>query len=136
MALFNWSQKYSTGIKSIDDQHIKLFAIINSLHDAIINNKSSQDIVKNMLSELISYTQKHFLYEENLLTENNYPDMDAHFDGHNKLVSDLTGYKSKFENGELGEINELLTFAIEWLQNHILISDMAYSGFLIRRGVK
>ncbi|MBE7412459.1 MAG: bacteriohemerythrin [Leptospiraceae bacterium] len=136
MALFNWSQKYNIGIKSIDDQHVKLFAIINSLHNAIVHQNSSMSVVQELLEELLSYAKSHFRYEESLMEGNGYLELEKHIIEHEKLINDLDKYKNRFDSGELKDLNELLTFSINWLQNHILVSDMQYSGFLIKQGVK
>ncbi len=136
MALFNWGEKYSVGVQSIDDQHKNLFSIVNELHDTFTSKKSDTEIIKKTLDELVLYTQNHFLFEENLLNEHNYPGSEFHFNEHENLVSELKKYIDRFKNGELKDIMDLLQFTIDWLQNHILENDKKYSRFLSARGVK
>ncbi|NJM14282.1 MAG: hypothetical protein HC896_01855 [Bacteroidales bacterium] len=39
MSLITWNEKYSVGIKEIDNQHVNLVNIINELHDAMLKGK-------------------------------------------------------------------------------------------------
>jgi len=136
MSLFNWGEKYHTGVNSIDLQHKKLFDLINNLHEAIVDKKNEPLALKETLDNLILYIQNHFIYEENLLSENNFPGAERHFLEHEKLCNELEQFIRKFQKGELKDTMELLNFTIEWLQYHILESDKKCGRFLSDRGVK
>jgi len=52
MALVTWDQSYSVSVRRMDEQHQKLFALINALHDAMRQGKGQaavQDTVVNSL---------------------------------------------------------------------------------------
>jgi hypothetical protein len=44
MALYDWNESYSVGVKTMDDQHKKLIGMINQLHDAMKEGKGSSEI--------------------------------------------------------------------------------------------
>ena len=134
MALFHWSEKYSVHISTIDEQHKKLFDLINDLHEAIVN-EADVSIARKVVVELVNYTLQHFIYEENLLEEHGYPDLEDQRREHDDLTDKVMHYKKGLEAGTDIDLTELMSFMLEWLQEHILRSDMKYSPYLKERGV-
>lgn len=134
MALMNWESKFSVGIKEIDDQHKKLFDLINSLHDAMKAGKG-KDALGKVLIELVNYTVYHFGTEEKLFQKYAYPETTAHKKEHADLTKQATELKAKFEK-EGGAITiDVMNFLRDWLNNHILKIDMKYVPFLKSKGV-
>jgi len=68
--LIDWSEEYSVNIKKFDQQHKKLFDLINFLNDSLIRNEDD-DILEQILSDLIDYTFVHFKEEEKYFTSSN-----------------------------------------------------------------
>ena len=60
--MIEWDDKYSIGISIIDEQHKKLFGIINR---TIYAKEHSNDIeeLKEVLREMTDYTVTHFTTE-------------------------------------------------------------------------
>ena len=56
-----WVPEYNTGIDVIDDQHRRILDYINEI-DAIDVN-TDRERVKQILENIIDYTQSHFTYE-------------------------------------------------------------------------
>jgi len=131
MALFTWSDKYRVNVESIDLQHMKLFQIANRLHDLFLQEGAiGREKFGDILDSLVQYTKAHFAFEEKVLKESNFPDYDEHLAEHKNLVNDLNTYVEKYKaGGDIDTLN-LLNFTIEWLQDHILGTDMEYSRFL------
>ncbi len=57
-----WVPEYNTGIDVIDDQHRRILDYINEI-DAIDVN-TDRERVKQILENIIDYTQSHFTFEE------------------------------------------------------------------------
>ena len=131
-----WSDDYSVGIKSVDDQHKKMIGIIKTLHDAIADGKATQ-ILDKTFAELLDYTNYHFTYEEELFKWYGYPESETHKKEHAELRKQLARLKRQMEEGDnfMGEIL-LLKFLQEWLLTHILGSDKKYAPFLAGKGIK
>ena len=66
MALVTWDQSYSVSVKKLDEQHQKLFSLLNTLHEAMRQGKG-QAVVEDTLGELALYIVTHFRAEEELL---------------------------------------------------------------------
>jgi hemerythrin len=68
MALFDWKEDYSVGVASIDDQHKRLIAWINRLHEAMTAGAAG-NVMEQTLADLIDYTVYHFATEEKLFAQ-------------------------------------------------------------------
>ena len=133
--LIEWSDQLSVKIPSIDRQHKMLIRYINELNDAIVEEKGSF-VAGHVLRGLATYTSAHFMYEEMMFKSYNYSEIEGHKAAHGKLVDKVIDYKTRFESGDAEIADELLRFLKGWLTNHILKEDMAYSDYLISKGVR
>ncbi len=130
-----WEDRYSVGIKSIDDDHKKLIHLINNLQTAI-DYKTDNQFEKQTLDEVIDYTKYHFAREEDLMEQNEYSDFVAHKAQHAKMIDKVSELAQAYEKGESGAIESLLMYLKSWLINHINGTDQEYSEYLISKGVK
>jgi hemerythrin len=135
MAFFEWSEKYSVGVPSIDRQHKKLIEIINALYDAMRAGHGEFALGKT-LDDLASYARTHFRFEENLLETKGYPDLDAHKKVHEGLYAQVLDLVSQYKAGKTALSIQTGTFLKNWLANHILNTDMKYSEHLVNRGAR
>ena len=111
-----WSVEYNTGIDVIDDQHRRILDYINEIADL----KHSHDRVKmkEVLDNIIDYTQSHFTFEESLQEEANYKYRVPHKRVHDLFIKKIETYRERFELGH--EIDKELHEALsKWLINHI-----------------
>lgn len=135
MALITWSEKYSVKLDSIDRQHKKLVDLINKLHEAM-RNGNSKDVLGGVIKELVDYTIVHFTSEEKVLEKYKYTGILTQKFEHEKFVKRIQGFSTEFQSGRASVSLEIITFLKDWLINHIMKNDMAYSDFLIKNGVK
>jgi hemerythrin-like metal-binding protein len=134
MTAIQWSDELSVHIPSIDNQHKTLVKLINKLDDGI-NAGNTRQVLKVVLGELTRYAEAHFIYEEALFTTYHYPDSDKHKIAHKKLFDKIKQFNQALENGE-DIYPQLIAFLNDWLYQHILREDMAYSDHLLRRGAE
>lgn len=124
---FDFTDKYLTGINSIDEQHKRLFEIIASLHDATEASKKGfdrYDFIMEMLAELKDYTMTHFADEEAYMESINYAGLAAQKKAHRSFIERI----SKIELNDLDEnqedyLSNLTDYLITWLSQHILKMD-------------
>lgn len=136
MAFYEWTERLSVGIPSIDRQHKTLIGYINTLAEAVHNGNSPNTILGMVLDNLVTYTRMHFIYEEMLFDRYAYQEAEDHKQHHKKLVLQVAEYSTRFKQGENNLGVELLEFLMWWLNHHILIDDVAYSAFLSQQGCK
>lgn len=135
MAFITMSENLSVKIKSIDDQHSKLFDLINDFYDNI-KNRSNVENILGLINGMKEYTQSHFKTEENFMLQLNYPYYDAHKNEHDIFISKITTVEDKIRSGKLVVSFEITGFLRDWLKNHIQVTDKKYSSFFIQNGIK
>jgi hemerythrin len=135
MAIFAWNESYSVRVRQMDEQHEKLFEIINVLAEAM-RKGNGEDVVRDTVEQLAVYTRTHFLQEEVLMRQTGYPALAAHREQHRKLMADVEQYKRAIEAGRTASCFSLLNFVRQWLMHHIRESDRAYSDHLNAHGVR
>lgn len=133
--IVTWDDKYSVNVSEIDNQHKKLVDLINKLHDAMKQGKS-KEVLSEIISELINYTDVHFKTEEKYFDKFNYPKSDAHKTLHKNFVNKVLDFKNKYESGNAALSIEIINFLKDWLINHINGSDKEYSSFFNEHGLK
>ena len=135
MSLMIWNDRYSVGVKTIDQQHAGLFAIVNELHDAMMKGKA-QSAAGPLLDKLMKYTVEHFAYEERLMEAAKYPSLVTHRAHHADLTRQVGEFTTRYKSGDSTVNIELLQFLSDWLTKHIHKEDKQYGPYLTRNGVK
>ncbi|MCX6151352.1 MAG: bacteriohemerythrin [Ignavibacteriales bacterium] len=135
MAYLIWNEEYSVGISSIDEQHKKLFEILNNLHDAMKIGKA-KNILSQIITELFEYTTFHFSTEENYLQTYNYPTYLGHKKEHNIFVAKVIEFQDKFNLSSGMTSIEMLHFLKDWISQHVMGTDKKYSEYLLKKGAK
>jgi PAS domain S-box-containing protein/hemerythrin-like metal-binding protein len=125
-----WDEAYSVGVAAMDDQHKKLFGMINQLADChAARNCESSGVFHEVLSNMFDYTQLHFKDEEVYLQRIGYPKLARHEGEHATFVEKVTGFSIAAEAGVQDEA-AVHRYLKVWLQSHILESDMQYRDFV------
>ncbi|MFN7035761.1 MAG: bacteriohemerythrin [Bellilinea sp.] len=135
MALIKWEDRYSVKISKFDHQHQQLVSMINQLYDAMKVGKGQVELGK-ILEELVDYTRKHFSSEEALMLKHAYPQYAEHKASHDRLTHQVIDFKNQYHEGKIGLSIQMMNFLKEWLVNHILDEDKAYSNFFEAKGEK
>jgi hemerythrin len=134
MALFEWQDKYSVGVKEMDSQHLKLVELINQLYRVLLSN-NPDEFLGEILLRLVEYAGIHFHSEEELLQEYGYPELEAHKKEHEAYVEKIISYHKQYKKGTLTLSAGVVNFLKDWLKNHITYTDKKYSAFLNEKGV-
>ncbi|MBU0483459.1 MAG: bacteriohemerythrin [Proteobacteria bacterium] len=134
LPLIEWNDSLSVGLDSIDEQHKKLVDILNSLHGSSASAKDPE-AVKKILNDLVEYTVYHFNYEEGLMKEHQYPDLENHLVAHKALVEQVGKFNEDFQAGRAKLSSELFKFLRSWLNGHIRGTDKRYSAHMKACGV-
>lgn len=134
--VFEFTDKYKTGIALVDDEHRRLFEIISDTNDLIHDNfiHDKYDEIMRLLSELREYTQIHFHDEEELMERINYPGLGAQMKAHSAFVERLVGINlselDDMDDNQQEYLLDLIQFLLSWLSNHILGTDMKIGEFM------
>jgi hemerythrin len=135
LALFDWNNSYSVGVQELDQQHKKLVATLNQLHQAMLS-RQSREAIGTLLSELVNYTKSHFTDEEQYLARTQYPKLADQKRMHASLNKQVLEFVGRYERGEIALDIHLLDFLRKWLMEHILEEDKEYGPWLNKAGIR
>ena len=133
MPLIEWDNSYSVNNAEIDAQHKKLVALLNKLHDTLLNAPSSQErdrVLADTLKEMCDYTRYHFNFEEDYMKKINYPALKEHWRLHKNFGTKIFEHDYELRKGRLVLISEIISLLKNWLLDHILVEDKKYCLFI------
>lgn len=123
---FVWGPAYSIGLNEIDEQHRKLFDIMNELWMAIVRRAEHTEM-DHILADLERYTLSHFTAEEEFMRSTEFPNLDEHKIQHQIFVDRIAEARNAVGRGEVVSL-QLLHFLKDWLVSHIQVKDRAYAN--------
>ncbi|MEN8346103.1 bacteriohemerythrin, partial [Acinetobacter baumannii] len=92
-----WASEYNTGIDVIDEQHKRILDYINEIDD--VKDDEDRRRIKDVLDNIIDYTQSHFTFEESLQEEADYKYRVPHKRVHDLFIKKIELYRERFEMG-------------------------------------
>ncbi len=123
--LIPWSEKYSVGFNEIDKQHKKLIQLINQLYQAFLEGNAKQK-VKDIVEEMVKYTNYHFETEEKYFKQFNYEHTVDHIIEHQYFTDKVKEFQHDIKNDNLATSYKVMNFLRDWLKKHIIESDKKY----------
>ncbi len=134
MTFLKWDKQYQLNIGLIDNQHKRLFVLIDNFYQAL-KQKQSKHGMADLLKGLVEYTIYHFKAEEWFMKLHKYPAHQQHKAAHKEFIENVQDFQTRFEQGRLLIPLEVANFLKDWLSNHILEADKQLALFLIQKGV-
>ncbi|MCL2099516.1 MAG: HD domain-containing protein [Oscillospiraceae bacterium] len=125
-----WSNDYISGFSDIDIQHKEFFKMIYGFTADNNAGKTSQNMLLELLDNLKISCETHFMLEEKIMEENQYPLTGHHKSAHEKLsgiIIETTG-KIKTDDPEIFR-KKIVEFCSEYLSLHIIREDLAFISF-------
>jgi hemerythrin len=124
-----WSEKYSVGNEAVDNDHHRLFELINEFHAAVHGGRAPR-VVKATLLELSSYVSLHFDREEKIMAQARYPDLARHREMHERLRRAVAATELSYQvAARMFDFTSFLSFLHSWLTKHILVEDRKFADF-------
>lgn len=126
--MFQFTDDCVIGIPEIDDEHRRLFDLINDgmrlADNSYAGDRYAQ--IKEMLEELDDYAEQHFAHEEKHMEQIRDPELILQRNQH-------MHFRDKIRNWSFADINdseqqqallaELMEYLARWLYHHIIASD-------------
>lgn len=130
-----WEEKYSVGVLEIDNQHKKLFEVINEIMD-VIGGHFEQEKVNQLINKLLEYKKFHFATEKKYFKEFNYEGAAEHVLEHQKFGEKLASLQEKYKDDLVNFSFALIEFLEDWLINHLMNEDQKYKECFASHGLK
>jgi len=134
VALLKWTKKYSVGVKSMDDQHVRLVDDLNKLHAEMLKG-NAQSVAGDLASGAMDRVNNHFSAEERLMEKTRFPGLANHRVEHRVLAAKVAEFVSRYEQGDQTMYPDLLRFMGNWQYNHMLTVDKQYTQWMNEHGV-
>jgi len=131
----DWEEKYSVGVKIIDDQHKKMFDTINHLID-VLAGVPTKESVDGIVNELVLYKQYHFQTEEKYFDEFGYDGAEEHKAKHREFNTRLSSLVTESNGDSISMAFALVDFLEDWLLNHLMVIDQKYVPCFREHGLK
>jgi hemerythrin-like metal-binding protein len=124
-----WTPEYSVGVEIIDEQHKKLFSILDELIRADFS-AADRDWQREKLEELIEYMRYHFQYEEELIGKFHPVDLEMHRAQHDEFRRQVAKLYDRWLKGAGDVGDSAIAFLAEWISRHVLEVDRKYGPFM------
>lgn len=130
MEIIKWDKSLEGPVSAFNDEHKFLVKTINEVYTLL--KEGNRDEAKQLLVEkVVSYTDKHFKHEEEVMKKYGYPeeDLEKHIKMHRFFVKYIVEkLVPQIENGGDKEFREALNFIVGWLIMHIKNMDVKGYG--------
>jgi hemerythrin len=136
MEPIQWSEKFSVGVKELDEQHQQIVKMLNRLISAREHIDTHSEEISDILQEMTRYAQKHFKTEEKLLEAYDYPDLEKQREEHRSYRLKTLDFSTATMIGVNAVPEILIAYLFDWWNHHILDDDMKYKPFFKEKGVR
>ena len=124
--MYKFTDDCLIGIEEIDNEHRRLFHMINEAIDLSKENMDVSAITKNLLPGLKDYAATHFAHEEAYMERIHDPELPIQKKEHEDFTKTVNSFSLDTSSPEETKksFDELLTYLVRWLYRHILSSDI------------
>lgn len=137
--MFNWTDNYSLGVASIDEQHQRLVAMGKELQE-LVETREGDDIYDeliSMLDGLKEYTRYHFDYEEEIMERLGFDGLDEHKKQHSDFIDRLENIDfDSVDEDQATFAKDLLRVVSVWIFKHIVGTDAKYKSAFMDAGIQ
>ena len=141
--LIQWGEHYSVDHPGIDAQHKKIFDLGLNVYENWRNGGSGEEL-RLTVEKLAGLLEAHCYYEERLLAEIGYEDLEKHVAEHRRMLGDMGAMKEAMnehllrlkDGGKAGGSMlaadwPVMHFFLGFIVGHVITSDMGYCKSLI-----
>jgi len=131
--IFQWLPEYAVGVEEIDREHQRLFALAETMHQAMLAGKGKK-FLKSQVAGLIDFAKRHFSHEERLMKVKGYPERREHRLRHDEIRARLRVLHDRWESGETTLTIEAMLLFMECLREQVTGIDLRLAGYLKATG--
>ena len=131
-----WTKELETGIAILDEQHRRYIKLLNDYLAQATDNTMATEVKIIRLTESLSFlrqfAKEHFLTEDTIMKDAEYPDLEEHQEEHSFFLSHVEQLCKNLEtNGFTPKLSrEVNYYIVKWFIEHILVLDMQLVDYL------
>ena len=126
ITMYEFTQDCILHVEQIDDEHRRLFQIINETLALLAQTEDVTPVSKNLLKNLTDYAATHFAHEEAYMEQIHDPELPLQRKEHAAFAKKIADFQIDDSSPQAAKqsLQELLQYLVRWLYHHILSSDM------------
>ena len=124
-----WKKNWECGEKNIDHQHRELFYLLSHLMKDSLEDIDNREVIEQ-INNIIEHLLFHFDYEESVLVEKNYEDVNNHKQIHGDLIRRTQEIRSLVSQGEINGLRAFSMIFEEVVADHLLKDDIQYFSYI------
>lgn len=135
MELFVWNDRFAVDHATIDDQHRRLFDLINRVGDLLIKpGATASNEIEPVFVELTDYAHTHFAEEVRLMREWDIASafFNHHIGQHASFTAQISVLREQYQRMN-APTDVLHGFLVAWLAYHILAVDQTMARLIGRQ---
>ena len=128
-----WQERFNIGVSFIDEEHKKLFSILNKLFEYSKEDEKSQWACQEGIKYFKGHALKHFADEETYMESIGYKGLDRHRDIHKSFRKNtLPALEQELEQTKYSSdsVDHFLGVCAGWLIGHTLTDQAIIGGTL------
>jgi hemerythrin-like metal-binding protein len=125
----SWHPGYSVQIKAIDEQHQRLFGIVNTLID--LYQQGSDDLLP-AFHGLVDFVSQHFHTEHMAMKKMKYPGLAEHMAEHESFTDRVLVFLKDYQADDEELTLNMIRFLGNWVTNHTLNVDLKYRDYMLK----
>jgi hemerythrin-like metal-binding protein len=130
MPWISWDAELSVGVKELDDDHKELIGVLNEIHESAAAGRNDQEL-SDLVERVMACAKAHFVHEERLLEQACFPEADAHYKEHDRMIAKALSVQAAFRCGSPAALSaEFFAFLRDLLIHHIRDVDKLYGPSL------
>jgi len=127
MSLLQWTEKLDVRVDKMNQEHVVLIDLMNTVFDAN-SQRASKAVISSALDELVNYVVLHFANEEAYMDSIGFEGVKTHKSIHKDLLKRVGGHVADYKSGSSAFLpDEFFEFLKFWLVSHIQGIDVKYS---------
>ena len=131
---FEWVEAFRVGVPELDDQHRRLFSLVNELSELIGKTGRIKGHEKEK-KELLAFARLHFQREEALMEAHDYSRSQVQRKEHGELLARLERFAGEGERRARPRAQTAVDYLKDWLIRHVLLEDLRYRDFFKEKGL-
>ncbi len=130
--LFDFDAEFRLGIDLVDNEHIKLVDMLNTVHALLSEGK--RDEARQYFNETLSgYVVEHFSHEEKFMEDIGFPFIEEHRKIHENFKKSFHELKPRIESYDETAFRNALNDTFTWIIAHIGKTDRRYAAFYLSK---
>ncbi len=134
--IISWRDEFKVDQAKIDSQHESIFKLAIEASE-LARERDDNDKLMAAFEKFGSVLEAHFRYEEGMLTEIGYPQLEKHRVEHNAMLAEFEFIRQRLSSrGEGWALQQMplvvLNFMLGVTAGHILSSDVDYARHMQR----